>query len=210
MGAKASTANGDDSGASHGDHRSFSSGNGPDPVQTASNPGFSILRSLPSAVANDRQRARSLSGVPNGHDNNSNSTSPRFDITDVLEADSSSNDDQNLDSPTVTANISLGRVYSAHSLPAHIWPFNGIKCPVCSKFVLPDEIEVHLVMCLTKPRLIYNEDVLKDDKGECVICLEELIQGDTIARLPCLCVYHKTCIDRWFEVNRSCPEHPGD
>jgi len=125
MGAKASTANGDDSGASHGDHRSFSSGNGPDSVQTASNPGFSILRSLPSAVANDRQRARSLSGVPNGHDN-SNSTSPRFDITDVLEADSSSNDDQNLDSPTVTANISLGRVYSAHSLPAHIWPFNGM------------------------------------------------------------------------------------
>lgn len=33
---------------------------------------------------------------------------------------------------------------------------SGIKCPVCSKFVLPDEIEVHLVMCLTKPRLIYN------------------------------------------------------
>jgi len=38
----------------------------------------------------------------------------------------------------------------------------------------------------------FAEDVLKDDKGECVICLEELIQGDTIARLPCLCVYHKT------------------
>lgn len=36
------------------------------------------------------------------------------------------------------------------------------------------------------------EDVLKDDKGECVICLEELTQGDTIARLPCLCIYHKT------------------
>ncbi|XP_025416365.1 E3 ubiquitin-protein ligase ZNRF2 isoform X2 [Sipha flava] len=191
MGAKASTANGDDSGTSHGD-RSFASGNGSDSVHTAGNPGFSILRSLPSAVANDRQRARSLSSVPDGHDGNSNSASPRFDITDVLEADSSSNDDQILDSPTVTANISLGRVYSAHSLPAHIWPFNGIKCPVCSKFVLPDEIEVHLVMCLTKPRLIYNEDVLKDDKGECVICLEELIQGDTIARLPCLCIYHKT------------------
>lgn len=35
------------------------------------------------------------------------------------------------------------------------------------------------------------EDVLSDDKGECVICLEELSQGDTIARLPCLCIYHK-------------------
>lgn len=34
--------------------------------------------------------------------------------------------------------------------------FSGIKCPVCSKFVLPDDIECHLVMCLTKPRLSYN------------------------------------------------------
>ncbi|XP_063363215.1 E3 ubiquitin-protein ligase znrf2 isoform X2 [Cydia amplana] len=86
----------------------------------------------------------------------------------------------------------------------------GIKCPVCSKFVLPDDIECHLVMCLTRPRLSYNEDVLSDSKGECVICLEELTAGDTIARLPCLCIYHKGCIDQWFDVNRSCPEHPGD
>ncbi|PNF20870.1 hypothetical protein B7P43_G11700 [Cryptotermes secundus] len=70
----------------------------------------------------------------------------------------------------------------------------GIKCPVCAKFVLPDDIECHLVMCLTKPRLSYNEDVLTDDKGECVICLEDLQQGDTIARLPCLCIYHKRSV----------------
>lgn len=91
----------------------------------------------------------------------------------------------------------------------------GFKCPVCNKFVLPDEIECHLVMCLTKPRLSYNgesfgggwvllwswffnenshqftEDVLTDAKGECVICLDELNSGDVIARLPCLCIYHK-------------------
>ncbi|CDQ76084.1 unnamed protein product [Oncorhynchus mykiss] len=54
------------------------------------------------------------------------------------------------------------------------------------------------------------EDVLSKDAGECAICLEELVQGDTIARLPCLCIYHKGCIDEWFEVNRSCPEHPSD
>ncbi|NWI17449.1 ZNRF2 ligase, partial [Crypturellus soui] len=63
------------------------------------------------------------------------------------------------------------------------------------------------------------EDVLSKDAGECAICLEELQQGDTIARLPCLCIYHKgqvfltlrvPCIDEWFEVNRSCPEHPSD
>ncbi|KAH8400116.1 hypothetical protein KR215_007650 [Drosophila sulfurigaster] len=114
-----------------------------------------------------------------------------------------------LASSTTSAN-GIGRVYTATSLPSHIWSFNGIKCPVCNKFVLPDDIECHLVMCLTKPRLSYNEDTLMDAKGECVICLEDLSPGDTIARLPCLCIYHKSCIDRWFEVNRSCPEHPGD
>ncbi|XP_050072976.1 E3 ubiquitin-protein ligase ZNRF1-like [Anopheles maculipalpis] len=108
-----------------------------------------------------------------------------------------------------SAPLALGRVY-ATSLPTHIWSINGIKCPVCSKFVTPDDIECHLVMCLTKPRLSYNEDCLTDAKGECVICLEDLCPGDIIARLPCLCIYHKGCIDKWFEVNRSCPEHPGD
>ncbi|ROL54557.1 E3 ubiquitin-protein ligase znrf1 [Anabarilius grahami] len=99
-------------------------------------------------------------------------------------------------------------------------------------------MEVHFIMCLSKPRLSYNgkthplvflhilllnnytliinvcvcviDDVLSRDAGECVICLEELQQGDTIARLPCLCIYHKSCIDSWFEINRSCPEHPSD
>ena len=32
----------------------------------------------------------------------------------------------------------------------------GIKCPVCNKFVPPDDIECHLVVCLTKPRITYN------------------------------------------------------
>ncbi|KAI5091927.1 E3 ubiquitin-protein ligase znrf2, partial [Silurus meridionalis] len=102
------------------------------------------------------------------------------------------------------------------SLPAHLSPhllggkMAGFNCPVCSKFVASDEIDLHLVMCLTKPRLTYNEDVLMKDSGECAICLDDMVQGDTIGRLPCLCIYHKGCIDEWFEVNRSCPEHPTD
>ncbi|XP_061514885.1 E3 ubiquitin-protein ligase ZNRF1 isoform X2 [Anopheles gambiae] len=102
------------------------------------------------------------------------------------------------------------RTFSTSSSSDVVSGTAGIKCPVCSKFVTPDDIECHLVMCLTKPRLSYNEDCLTDAKGECVICLEDLSPGDIIARLPCLCIYHKVCIDKWFEVNRSCPEHPGD
>uniref|UniRef100_A0A673JWV9 E3 ubiquitin-protein ligase ZNRF1 n=2 Tax=Sinocyclocheilus rhinocerous TaxID=307959 RepID=A0A673JWV9_9TELE len=107
------------------------------------------------------------------------------------------------------------RASLADTLPLHIAPrwlsaHSGFKCPVCSKSVASNEMEVHFIMCLSKPRLSYNDDVLSRDAGECVICLEELQQGDTIARLPCLCIYHKSCIDSWFEINRSCPEHPSD
>ncbi|XP_030644595.1 E3 ubiquitin-protein ligase znrf2-like [Chanos chanos] len=99
------------------------------------------------------------------------------------------------------------------SLPAHLSPHllgAGFHCPVCSKYVSSNEVDSHLIMCLTKPRLTYNDDVLTKDSGECSICLDDMVQGDTIARLPCLCIYHKGCIDEWFEVNRSCPEHPLD
>ncbi|XP_069504859.1 E3 ubiquitin-protein ligase ZNRF2 isoform X2 [Ambystoma mexicanum] len=89
------------------------------------------------------------------------------------------------------------------SLPSHLSPhlFGGFKCPVCSKFVSTDEMDLHLVMCLTKPRITYNEDVLTKDAGECAICLEELQQGDTIARLPCLCIYHKGSSCVFYTLN---------
>lgn len=31
-----------------------------------------------------------------------------------------------------------------------------IKCPICKKMVPSDEAEVHLVMCLTRPKITYN------------------------------------------------------
>lgn len=98
------------------------------------------------------------------------------------------------------------------SLPAQLNShlLGGFHCPVCSKFMATEEIEKHLLMCFSKTRLTYNKDILSRDSGECAICLDEMEQGDTIARLPCLCIYHKGCIDEWFEVNRSCPEHPTD
>lgn len=35
---------------------------------------------------------------------------------------------------------------------------------------------------------------VKREKAECVICFEEFEEGDIIARLECLCRYHKVCI----------------
>ncbi|RWS13230.1 E3 ubiquitin-protein ligase ZNRF2-like protein [Dinothrombium tinctorium] len=158
---------------------------------------------LQTNSSNDwRQRARSLTNVINANGQ------PVVGIPAI--GQSSFGLSGSPDSDTSTEDISFGRVFSAHSLPVQLVPFNAVKCPVCSKTVLPEDVECHLVMCLTKPRISYNEDILTEDKGECVICLEDLTQGDTIARLPCLCIYHKSCIDAWFDVNRSCPEHPAD
>ncbi|KAL4685786.1 hypothetical protein H8959_001383 [Pygathrix nigripes] len=120
-----------------------------------------------------------------------------------------------LDTPTIVSQITINLRDKRTVGKSCMWKpllllLPGFKCPICSKSVASDEMEMHFIMCLSKPRLSYNDDVLTKDAGECVICLEELLQGDTIARLPCLCIYHKSCIDSWFEVNRSCPEHPAD
>uniref|UniRef100_A0A5S6QA71 E3 ubiquitin-protein ligase ZNRF1 n=1 Tax=Trichuris muris TaxID=70415 RepID=A0A5S6QA71_TRIMR len=111
-------------------------------------------------------------------------------------------------------NLSSSRPSGSGTATILVPTFSGryfdLKCPVCHKIVPSDDVECHLVMCLTRPRITYNEDLLSEDKGECVICLDDMNRGDTIARLPCLCIYHKTCIDSWFKVRNSCPEHPGD
>ncbi|CAF0941572.1 unnamed protein product [Rotaria sp. Silwood1] len=99
----------------------------------------------------------------------------------------------------------------AHRRLQHfIITLRDVPCPVCNKTIPSDLFEKHILQCLSKPRIDYNEDTLTEDKGECVICLDDLLVGQKIARLPCLCIYHKSCIDSWFRINRSCPEHPGD
>ncbi|KOS18734.1 E3 ubiquitin-protein ligase PIB1 [Escovopsis weberi] len=36
------------------------------------------------------------------------------------------------------------------------------------------------------------------DDAECTICLEEFVVGVPMARLECLCRFHRTCISAWF------------
>ncbi|CAF0773473.1 unnamed protein product [Adineta steineri] len=99
----------------------------------------------------------------------------------------------------------------AHRRLQHfIIALRDVPCPVCNKTIPSDSFDKHILQCLSKPRIDYNEDTLTEDKGECVICLDDLLKGQKIARLPCLCIYHKSCIDNWFRRNRSCPEHPGE
>ena len=50
---------------------------------------------------------------------------------------------------------------------------------------------VHLFKVINRRSYLFLEDTLTENKGECVICLDDLLEGQKIARLPCLCIYHK-------------------
>lgn len=56
-----------------------------------------------------------------------------------------------------------------------------IKCPVCQKTVPSDEAEIHLVMCLTRPKITYNGWFLNRFlfllKGTC----EDVVLGDALS-----------------------------
>ncbi|KAG0088475.1 hypothetical protein BGZ92_006124 [Podila epicladia] len=42
---------------------------------------------------------------------------------------------------------------------------------------------------------------------ECAICFEEFVAGRTVARLNCLCTYHRHCIHSWLQHGKACPVH---
>ncbi|KAL2127585.1 hypothetical protein VTI74DRAFT_10457 [Chaetomium olivicolor] len=49
------------------------------------------------------------------------------------------------------------------------------------------------------------------DSAECSICLEEFEAGVAMARLECLCRFHRRCIDAWWERHPGrCPMHQHD
>lgn len=78
-----------------------------------------------------------------------------------------------------------------------------------------EDYEIHVVKCMTKPRIKYVTFELAADSDkdqelvgeECTICFEEFSLGDTLARLECFCVFHKACLDNWLSRKQCCPLH---
>ncbi|CAF3186470.1 unnamed protein product [Rotaria socialis] len=66
----------------------------------------------------------------------------------------------------------------------------------------------HLVNLFLTP--YYNTEILSynlHNDQECAICFEPFCRQDTVARLECLCIYHKKCLDEWGQRKRCCPLH---
>ncbi|KAJ5698098.1 hypothetical protein N7462_000103 [Penicillium macrosclerotiorum] len=109
-------------------------------------------------------------------------------------------------------------------------------CPICGRIFMPlsehypqSSREAHVRDCLARrdtqhagtqlpppppaaARMLEfaatEKDCLGDDSAtECMICMEEYKVGDKLARLECLCKFHKRCIVGWFERKMECPVH---
>tara|TARA_B100000745_G_scaffold294334_1_gene237217 strand:+ start:1656 stop:1925 length:270 start_codon:yes stop_codon:yes gene_type:complete len=44
-----------------------------------------------------------------------------------------------------------------------------------------------------------------DNLHECVICLENMINNETVTLTECFHMYHKKCIDDWLKISNICP-----
>ncbi|OAX84533.1 hypothetical protein ACJ72_01102 [Emergomyces africanus] len=57
-----------------------------------------------------------------------------------------------------------------------------------------------------------EKDCVGEDGGpqECTICMEDYEVGDALARLECLCKFHKSCIVGWLERKMECPVHKAN
>jgi hypothetical protein len=109
-----------------------------------------------------RSRARSLGSVNNDGASSSGLNIPGLMDLRLEDSDESSPEETGVSTPVVTRSRGRTFPYYAQSLPAHLFatpllqPIQGIKCPVCAQSVPPDDVECHLVICLTKPRIVYN------------------------------------------------------
>lgn len=113
------------------------------------------------------------------------------------------------------------------------------ECPICHRELPPQSLpnseelrEAHINTCITShstyggtptgegsssrprrtgmfPYVATEKDCV--DSAECTICLEEFEVGVPMARLECLCRFHRDCISRWFAKNPGrCPVHSHD
>lgn len=51
----------------------------------------------------------------------------------------------------------------------------------------------------------YERSSEDEDNPKCMVCMEEVMSGSYLTRMPCSHVYHFGCIFRWLHNNHTCP-----
>ncbi|KAJ0256962.1 RING-type domain-containing protein [Hirschfeldia incana] len=53
------------------------------------------------------------------------------------------------------------------------------------------------------PRVVIGKDEVKG--GSCPVCLEEWLEGDVAAEMPCKHRFHSKCVEEWLGRHATCP-----
>ena len=51
----------------------------------------------------------------------------------------------------------------------------------------------------------FNEQFKNKEEIKCTICLENISIGDKIIYLPCVHLFHSSCIKNWIRIKNQCP-----
>ncbi len=52
---------------------------------------------------------------------------------------------------------------------------------------------------------IKNVEKLDEEQKSCVVCQEEFQDGQDVAHLPCIHIFHQKCLVEWLEQKKTCP-----
>jgi hypothetical protein len=70
----------------------------------------------------------------------------------------------------------------------------------------PTELTFNLPVAVTANYMSYALEG-KLPERECSICFDDFQQGEMVARVECMCIFHQCCIEQWFQKRKCCPFH---
>ncbi|KAH7433182.1 hypothetical protein KP509_07G058000 [Ceratopteris richardii] len=75
---------------------------------------------------------------------------------------------------------------------------------VCPNGASPQGLDITILEKL--PLVTYSSSDKKGSNIECVVCLTDFEEGETLTQLPkCKHVFHEECINMWLFSNTTCP-----
>ncbi|KAJ8570195.1 hypothetical protein K7X08_006772 [Anisodus acutangulus] len=87
-----------------------------------------------------------------------------------------------------------------------IFPNNQINDSLCESIGSGLTGFIFLAEQLNLNRLLSYKETTGAGSGTCVVCLNRLSDGDQVRKLVCKHVFHKECLDGWFNtMNFNCP-----
>ncbi|KAI0499256.1 hypothetical protein KFK09_020159 [Dendrobium nobile] len=91
--------------------------------------------------------------------------------------------------------------FSSARLMAYHWQVRDISGEVASKGLSGD-----LLIKLPSYVIPHNEKVGIEESICCTICLQDIVGGETVRKLPpCFHTFHLLCVDKWLAAHSSCP-----